>query len=38
MYPRFEPRRVFFAGCRCTAIGNLLLVQNAAQELRCSRD
>jgi len=37
MYPRFEPRRVFFAGCR-TAIGNHLLVQNAAQELRCSRD
>jgi hypothetical protein len=25
MYPRFEPRRGFFAGCRYTAIGNLLL-------------
>jgi hypothetical protein len=25
MYLRFEPRRGFFAGCRYTAIGNLLL-------------
>jgi len=25
MYPRFEPRRGFFAGSRYTTIGNLLL-------------
>jgi len=36
MDPRFEPRRRFFAGCRYTAIGNLLL--SKTEELRCSRD